>query len=136
MIEEWLQIMIPNEQEQLIKLHEGDRLRLLVTPVPSFGKRIVSEFQDKDDLIRCNMASIHLPLFLDGHLTANFRGHPMIDGSFPSHLAGYSLLGDPSTRSLHVDSGRDPTVTSTSRPLTFVQALSPSGIWGLFEQGK
>lgn len=56
-----------------------------MTPVPSFGKSRVSEFADKNDLIRCNMASVHLPLFLDSKFTSMFRERPHIDGSF---LAG------------------------------------------------
>ena len=33
---------------------------LTVTPIPSFGKKKISSFMDKNDLIRCNMASVHL----------------------------------------------------------------------------
>jgi hypothetical protein len=55
LIEEWLDTLLPPSIEGI----EG-RLSLLVTPVPSFGKRKIFTFADKKDLIECNMASIHL----------------------------------------------------------------------------
>lgn len=55
LIEEWLQTLLPPSIENI----EG-RLSLLVTPVPSFGKKKISTFLDKNDLIKCNMASVHL----------------------------------------------------------------------------
>jgi len=55
MIEEWLNELLPASIEPL-----QDRITLLVTPVPSFGKTKVSRFKDKKDLIKCNMASVHL----------------------------------------------------------------------------
>lgn len=37
------------------------KLALLVTPLPFiFNKKRVSEFKDREDLIKCNMASVHL----------------------------------------------------------------------------
>lgn len=55
MIEQWLGTLLPES----ISSVEG-RLLLLVTPVPSLGKTQVSKFKSKEDLIRCNMASVHL----------------------------------------------------------------------------
>jgi predicted acylesterase/phospholipase RssA len=55
LIFEWLDTLLPNSLENI-----DGRLSLLVTPIPSFGKTKVSEFTDKDDLIRCNMASVHI----------------------------------------------------------------------------
>ncbi len=36
------------------------QLHILVTPVPSFGKTRVSQFHSREDLIKANMASVHL----------------------------------------------------------------------------
>jgi hypothetical protein len=36
------------------------QLSVLVTPVPTFGKSRIETFADKNDLIRCNMASVHI----------------------------------------------------------------------------
>jgi hypothetical protein len=55
MIEEWLNTLLPASIDSI----EG-RLTLLVTPVPSFGKLKVSNFLDRNELIQCNMASVHL----------------------------------------------------------------------------
>ena len=55
MIEEWLDTLLPESMSPV----EG-RLSLLVTPVPSLGKTKVSRFESKQDLIRCNLASVHL----------------------------------------------------------------------------
>ena len=55
LIEKWLDSLLPNSIDAL-----QDRITLLVTPVPSFGKTKVSRFENRDDLIKCNMASVHL----------------------------------------------------------------------------
>jgi hypothetical protein len=55
MIEDWLDELLPPSIDSL----QG-RLTLLVTPVPSFGKDQINTFVDRQDLIRCNMASVHL----------------------------------------------------------------------------
>ena len=92
------------------------QLHILLTPVPSFGKSIISQFDSREDLIQANMASVHLvsvanylehftrhmnvsvsytsllllqPWFLDGNLTSNYRGQPHIDGSFLAQPSDY-----------------------------------------------
>jgi hypothetical protein len=55
MIEEWLDTLLPLSIDSI-----QDRVTLLVTPVPSFGKAKISQFFDRTDLIHCNMASVHL----------------------------------------------------------------------------
>jgi hypothetical protein len=55
MIEDWLDTLLPPSIDPI----QG-RVTLLVTPVPSFGKTKISEFNDRTDLIKCNMASVHL----------------------------------------------------------------------------
>lgn len=55
MIEEWLDALLPQSIDTL-----QDRITLLVTPIPSFGKTKISRFENREDLIKCNMASVHL----------------------------------------------------------------------------
>ena len=136
MIEEWLHELVPNEEAGLMDFVYAGRLRILVTPIPSLGKRAISKFESKNDLIRCNMASVHLPWFLDGQLTTDFRGVPMIDGSFLSQLSDYCSPEDPTVNVLCLDWNQDPVVASNAGGLSFVQALTPQGIWNLLEQGK
>lgn len=57
MIEEWLDELLP---PTIIDETAEGRLSLLVTPVPTFGKEKITEFRDRNDLIKCNMASVHL----------------------------------------------------------------------------
>jgi hypothetical protein len=131
MIYDWLDELLP---ENAVERVENGRLSLLVTPLPMFGKKKVNSFKDRNDLIRCNMASVHLPWFLDGELTSNFRDHPCIDGSFLSKGQDY-LPEQKASSVLILDYNRDPTYEST-KMLDFVTALSPDTIWKMFEDGK
>jgi len=134
LIENWLGSLLPNCIDAL-----EDRITLLVTPVPSFGKTKVSRFQSRNDLIQCNMASVHLPWFLDGKLTSNFRGYPHIDGSFLSTIDDYcpNIERHSGTviDTLAIDWTKDPKMSSKGG-IDIVKALSPKGIYGLMEQGK
>jgi len=134
MIEEWLDSLLPTCIEAL-----QDRITLLVTPVPSFGKTKVSNFKDRKDLIRCNMASVHLPWFLDGKLTSNFRDRPHVDGSFLSkeddYIPEYEEASTMLTETIFLDWSKDPAMSSKGG-INMVEALSPDGIYGLIEQGK
>jgi hypothetical protein len=133
MIEEWLQALIPSSSVDNLK----GRLSILVTPLPSFGKDKVSDFQSKSDLVQCNMASVHLPWFLDGRLTCDFRGNPHIDGSFLAQPGDFL----PSNRNANDDSvlvldwHEDP-VLGSKGGFDIVEALSPGGIYSLLEYGR
>jgi predicted acylesterase/phospholipase RssA len=59
LIENWLDELLPSSCIESVQ----DRITLLVTPVPSFGKSKISNFEDRNDLIKCNMASVHLVSF-------------------------------------------------------------------------
>jgi predicted acylesterase/phospholipase RssA len=131
MIYDWLDELLP---ENAVERIENGRLSLLVTPLPKFGKKKINAFKDRNDLIRCNMASIHLPWFLNGELTSNFRDQPCIDGSFLSKGQDY-LPEQKASSVLILDYNRDPTYEST-KMLDFVTAMSPDGIWKMFEDGK
>lgn len=47
---------------------------------------LVSQFEDKDDLIQALMTSCHIPFWLDGRLTNDFRGHPHVDGGLTNFI--------------------------------------------------
>ena len=57
LIDDWLDQLLPDNALDFV---DNDRLSLLVTPVPSFGKNKVSNFHSRRDLIQCNLASVHL----------------------------------------------------------------------------
>eukprot|EP00580_Thalassiosira_gravida_P010147 CAMPEP_0201639706 /NCGR_PEP_ID=MMETSP0493-20130528/20160_1 /ASSEMBLY_ACC=CAM_ASM_000838 /TAXON_ID=420259 /ORGANISM="Thalassiosira gravida, Strain GMp14c1" /LENGTH=108 /DNA_ID=CAMNT_0048113191 /DNA_START=78 /DNA_END=404 /DNA_ORIENTATION=- len=88
------------------------------------------------------MASVHLPWFLDGNLTSNFRGKPHIDGSFLAQPSDYvsspELYNNNDEQKkpaqLILDYQRDPIMKDRSSE--FVKLLSKQGIWDILEQGK
>lgn len=135
MIEDWLDSLLPEDAAE----RASNRLSLLVTPVPRFGKKKVQHFWSKQDLIRCNMASVHLPWFLDGKLTTNFREHVCIDGSFlakpQDYLPSTEDSGNGKSSALILDYNNDPAYQQ-KRLLDFVDAVSPQGIWQMLEDGK
>ena len=59
-IYDWLDQLLPDNAVEMV--NDG-KLSLLVTPIPSFGKDRVDRFWSREDLIRCNMASVHLVRF-------------------------------------------------------------------------
>lgn len=141
-IEEWLDQILPDDAvENLLDSNNAatGKLTLLVSPVSDLwnaGKERVDSFADKRDLIRCNMASVHLPWFLDGKLTSEFRNKMYIDGSFLASERDYSS-GDPctTTKTLVLDYNRDPAYASANL-FDFVTAFSPDTIWNILEDGK
>jgi hypothetical protein len=55
LIEDWLDALVPDSIQPI----QG-RVTLLVTPIPSLGKVKIHNYIDKQDLIRANLASVHL----------------------------------------------------------------------------
>jgi hypothetical protein len=79
LIREWLHEVIPDtlEQDSVAGLH------VTVTPaLPIKHPKLVSDFQSKEDVINAVMASIHVPVFLDGKPWTKYRGEIVLDGSF------------------------------------------------------
>lgn len=130
MIESWLDELIPEEPLEMV----NGRLSLLITPIPSLGKNRITKFESKKDLIKCNMASVHLPFFLDGKLVTDFRNMPHIDGSFLAKSEDY-LSTENGESNIIFDWKSDHKMANKSL-LDSVNALSKQGIWDLFEQGR
>lgn len=131
MIKDWLDELLPNDAATLA--HQRN-LSLLVTSVPLLSKNTISEFQSKDDLIACNMASVHLPWFLDGRLATNFRQQAVIDGSFFTNEKDY-VATSTIKRKIILNHKLDP-VYGEKNLLHAVEALSPDGIWAMMEDGR
>jgi hypothetical protein len=163
LIEQWLDELLPNDiRNSLLYINDDgtlhSRLSILVTPVISLEaltsgwsvKQSLHQFTDKEDLIRANMASIHLPWFLDGKATAMYSGSRYIDGSFRAKDSDYF----PSTGRYSIETTKDPNKCSskllvldfqndirynnrsTKDMLDFVSAVSPSRIWEIFGEGN
>jgi predicted acylesterase/phospholipase RssA len=130
MIRDWLDELLPDDAIELI---DNQRLSLLVTPVPSFGKQRVQTFQSRDDLIQCCLASVHIPWFLDGKLFTTYRDTPCIDGSFLAKDHHYLPSRPQDTLLLNY---MDDPAYGKSGPLDFVEAVSPEGIYGILRDGE
>lgn len=48
-------------------------MKLVVTDIRGFQLAYVDDFATKDELIDANLASAHIPFFLDGRPFASFR---------------------------------------------------------------
>lgn len=46
-----------------------------------FKRRLISDFKSKEDIIDCCMASVHIPLFMNGYPWTRYDGKRVIDGS-------------------------------------------------------
>lgn len=133
MIHDWLDELLPHNAVELA----NESLSLLVTPLPNiFGpKDCISIFESRADLIECNMASIHLPWFLDGKLTAKFRNQPHIDGSFLTTLKDYENCPTMADRTVSIAYWRDPAYQSKWLG-DIAKTISPDGIYDMLEDGK
>mmetsp|Transcript_38568 Transcript_38568/g.109070 ORF Transcript_38568/g.109070 Transcript_38568/m.109070 type:complete len:398 (+) Transcript_38568:42-1235(+) len=79
LILEWMEELLPEEAAEMCR----DRVEIMVTELPSLQQTPVADFKNKDDLIAVNMASIHVPIFLDWRFTRECRGKQCVDGSLP-----------------------------------------------------
>eukprot|EP00577_Skeletonema_sp_RCC1716_P018057 CAMPEP_0113400006 /NCGR_PEP_ID=MMETSP0013_2-20120614/15875_1 /TAXON_ID=2843 ORGANISM="Skeletonema costatum, Strain 1716" /NCGR_SAMPLE_ID=MMETSP0013_2 /ASSEMBLY_ACC=CAM_ASM_000158 /LENGTH=253 /DNA_ID=CAMNT_0000285011 /DNA_START=120 /DNA_END=881 /DNA_ORIENTATION=+ /assembly_acc=CAM_ASM_000158 len=131
MIHTWLDELLPHDADEMV----SEKLHILVTPVPSFGKQKINKFDTRDDLIHANMASVHLPWFLNGDLTKEFRGQSVIDGSFLAKPSDYLDNEKHVDNALILDFKRDPVMQDRSSD--FVNpGKGKQFIWDILEQGK
>uniref|UniRef100_A0A7S1SRS5 Patatin n=1 Tax=Tetraselmis chuii TaxID=63592 RepID=A0A7S1SRS5_9CHLO len=75
----WLEELLPDNAGDMCR----ERVRIMITEVPNLRQTAVDDYLDKEDLIRVNMASVHVPIFLDWKLTAACRERQCVDGSIP-----------------------------------------------------
>ncbi len=134
-IDEWLEELLPgndlDQHEVLLPLvNDGGKLSILATEVPSFQKKKISDFKSKRDLIDANMASVHIPFFLDGKAATQFRLQPYIDGSFLANMDEYR---QDSSRSIILDWKSDPLLKDRKLG-DAVAVISEEGIWDLLER--
>lgn len=80
------------------------------------------------------MASVHIPFFLDGKLTTDYRSKPHIDGSFLSKPEDYHNNNN-NNNIITLDWTEDPILNDRTLA-DAVTALSKDGIWDLLERGR
>ncbi|BDA50930.1 probable 1-acylglycerol-3-phosphate O-acyltransferase Pnpla3 [Coccomyxa sp. Obi] len=81
-VRQWLDELLPANAADMCR----GRLKLVVTNVRTFQLEYVDDFATKEELIDANMASAHIPFFLDGRPFASYRGKLYIDGSVTDFL--------------------------------------------------
>ncbi|CAD7702017.1 unnamed protein product [Ostreobium quekettii] len=81
-VREWLEELLPENAGELCR----DRVEVLVTKLPFLELASISDFTSKADLIDANIASVHVPFFMDGQFSTLTRGEWCIDGSFQDFI--------------------------------------------------
>jgi hypothetical protein len=90
MIRDWMDELLPPDAAD----RTNSKLHLIIKraprpPRPWLQPLVVTDFTSKRDLIDANLASAHVPLFLDGRWTARFRGMRCVDGSLSLRRDSY-----------------------------------------------
>lgn len=84
-IREWLDELLPENAQELCA---NGRVKLVVTEALTLRLRYIDDFSDRDDLIAALRCTIHIPWFLDGAATRQYRGKRYIDGSLFDFILG------------------------------------------------
>ncbi|KAL0041147.1 hypothetical protein WJX77_006696 [Trebouxia sp. C0004] len=131
LVREWLDSLLP---DNAVDICQG-RLKLVVTKIPSFEIAYVCDYTSKQDLMDACLASAHVPFFLDGKATCNFRGQACIDGSLSDFLTkGNSALLQCDGNAFIIDY-YDDTELSFGR-FDFLKLRSYDEVMGLIQAGK
>ena len=127
-IRQWLDELLPADAAQQC----DGRVELLVTALPNLSVLAVSDFADRDALIDANLASVHVPFFLDGRAAARFRGCACVDGSLGALLQPLPLANG--CRISHHD---DPRMRARFRlPSDFLRLVSPASVREMMAWGE
>lgn len=131
LVREWLDSLLPHNA---VDICQG-RLKLVITKIPSFEIAYVCDYTSKQDLIDACLASAHVPFFLDGKATCNFRGQACIDGSLSDFLTkGNSALLQCDGNAFIIDY-YDDTELNFGR-FDFLKLRSYDEVMGLIQAGK
>jgi hypothetical protein len=85
LIRRWLDELLPEDAAERCR---GGRVRIVATEVPALRVVYLDDFASRQELIDALMASVHIPLFLDGAPSARFRGAAFVDGSLWDFVTG------------------------------------------------
>ena len=124
MVRRWLDEVLPENAAECC----SERAHLLLHR-PFRRPEVVSTFASKADLIDANMASLHIPVFMDGWPAARFRGSTYIDSDVLS-LGGTSralTLPDATAPSVRLGPRRDARVRETYPRTSDLLRLNSAG---------
>jgi len=149
-VKEWLEELLPGEMSPCVL----NSIYLGVTPCnvfrSGFKTEILSNFRDKKDLIDACMASVHVPIFMDGRPSIKYRDRSFVDGSLYPFLeatvpAGDSIFKDasdawesivPSKECYLVDWQDDKEFVANNAASTFLSLVTPAGLYQMMDAGK
>eukprot|EP01039_Chlorochromonas_danica_P001659 gene1659-1812_t len=134
-VREFLVEIVPNnlEKEDLSRVHICVTPRALVK-----GTRIESNFADKAELVDAVMASVHIPIFMDGKIWSTFKGKKYIDGSFWSFVTRRKIPVPKHLRHvpvLDIDYLDDTVFLSSLKSRNFVKLIKPDGLFEMMDYG-
>lgn len=132
LVRTWLDEILPADA------HEQCSGRVNVLVREPFSPAIcVNSYSSRDDLISACLASVHVPLFMDGRLTASFRGRPHIDDDWMGMgRAQPALVLPKAAGSVRMSVGRDPRIRKlTSSPGGTMRLLSRDAIEEVIDFG-
>lgn len=137
LIRKFLEEIIPDDlsEETLSKIN------ILVTPRFFLkGPKLLSRFDSKADLIEAIMASVHIPLFMNGKVTTTYKEEKYMDGSFWSMVA--NIKGpwpvdqiDKRRDVLHIDYNHDKDFISENGSTAITKAISPDDVHEMMKRG-
>ena len=159
LIQRWLHDLLPADAATVCSGRVGLFVLAIWPPLPHH--LLVSEFQSKDDLVEAAMASVHIPYFLDGHMTCvctrvclglsvltqaaapalrrRFRSKRCIDGSV---AARRDLVDTRRTQpvpsappTLLLDHNADPQIASSRKFGDFVELATREGLQRMVDAG-
>jgi predicted acylesterase/phospholipase RssA len=98
MIEEWLNDLLPEDAHERC----NHKVHIILSCVSlSQPKYTVSSFENRDDLIQCLLATIHIPFFMDYFPVRSYRGHWCWDCAILSSNGDYEIFGKENEYSYH-----------------------------------
>lgn len=134
LVREWLHALLPSDAVERC----SNRLHIHVLHLPSirnrspfFSRKVVKEFATKDDLVECCMASVHIPLFMDGRIWTLYRNRRSIDGSIFASRERMNLGRE--TPTLYLDYSEDE-VMKLQRLRFLSLGKGPDATWQWIEE--
>ena len=141
LIDEWLNHVLPDE----IPTRAKNDLHVTLTPMRIWQRpKLVTEFENKHQLKRALMASVHIPFFLNGKLYTKFEGRRYMDGSLYSFVTNsnrirplpYELDHTLNDKDIYyVDYNNDKDFLQRNADLNFVSMVSPEGLYSMMDYG-
>jgi len=139
MIKEWLEEVLPHD----IDRDTLDKIYVRITPLLVFkGTKLVSNFSSRQDLIESLMASVHIPLFMDGKVFYSYDGRRYLDGSFVSFITKRPTAlplsfrdADADRDILRIEQKMDKTFMDSLKDKSIVKLISPAELHVMMEHG-